>query len=79
MKLTCKMGTKNIKVVEVQPSDPLYVLLQKLKITDKKTKFIYKGITYSMGSIETFSEIGLTTDERINVSNQAIAGKFLNL
>ena len=73
------MGTKNIKVVEVQPSDPLYVLLQKLKITDKKTKFIYKGITYSMGSIETFSEIGLTTDERINVSNQAIAGKFLNL
>lgn len=75
MKLTCKLGTKNIKVVEVQPSDPLYILLKKLNITDKSTKFIFNGQTRSMSSIETFEEIGLTYDTRINVNNQGISGK----
>jgi hypothetical protein len=74
MKLTFKLGTKNQRTVEVNPSDPLYVLLDKLKITDKRTKFIFKGITYGMSSIETFQEIGLTYDTKITVSNQAISG-----
>ena len=74
MKLTCKLGTNNIRVVEVKPSDPLYVLLNKLKITDKSTKFIFKGITHSMSSIATFQEIGLTFDTRITVNNQGISG-----
>lgn len=74
MRLTCKLGTKNIKVVEVQPHEALYILLNKLSISDKNTKFIFNGITYSMGSIQTFAEIGLTSDSRIAVNNQGIAG-----
>jgi len=74
MRITCKMGTKNTKVVEVQPDEPLYILLRKLSISDKNTKFIFNGVTYSMGSIQTFNEIGLTSDTRINVANQGIAG-----
>ena len=76
MKLTCKMGTSNIRVVDVNPSDQLYVLLNKLNISDKNTKFVFNGTTYSMGSILTFQEIGLTFDARIAVNNQAIAGNF---
>ena len=74
VKLRCKLGTNNIKVVEVDPSDPLYVLLQKLKISDKHSKFLFKGVSYSMGSIQTFGEIGITSDERIIILSQAIAG-----
>lgn len=74
VKLRCKLGTNNIKVVEVDPSDPLYVLLQKLKISDKHSKFLFKGVPYSMGSIQTFEEIGLTFDTGINITSPAIAG-----
>lgn len=74
MKLTFKTGTKTKKVVIVEPSDPLYVLLKKLGISDKNTKFIYNGVTYSMSSIQTFEEIGLTSDALIAMNNQAIAG-----
>ena len=74
MRLTCKMGSRNVKVVDVQLSEPLFVLLTKLNIQDKNTKFIFNGITYSMGSIQTFKEIGLMNDERITINNQAIAG-----
>ncbi len=74
MRLTCKMGSRNVKVVEVQPNDALFTLLCKLNISDKNTKFLFNGITYSMGSIQTFQEIGLTSDARITVNNQAIAG-----
>ena len=77
MKLKCKLGSGNIKVVDVRPEDPLYVLLTKLKITDKRTKFLYNGIARSMASIETFEEIGLTTDTPVNVINPAIAGKYI--
>ena len=85
MKITCKLGPNNTKVVEVSPDDHLYVLLNKLNITDKTTKFIFKGMAYGMGSIETFREIGLTYDARIFVNNQAISGgggdmnRFANL
>ena len=85
MKITCKLGPNNIRIVEVSPDDHLYVLLNKLNITDKKTKFIFEGMAYNMASIQTFQEIGLTYDTRIFVSNQAIAGggedmnRFANL
>ena len=75
MRLTCYLGTEGIKVIEVQPNEALYVLLKKLNISDKNTKFTFKGITYSMASIQTFAEIGLTCDARIAVNRQAIAGK----
>ena len=41
MKITFKLSKGNIKVVEVSPSDPLYILLDKLNITDKATKFVF--------------------------------------
>lgn len=74
MRLTCKMGSRNVKVVEVQANDAIFTLLCKLNISDKNTKFIFNGITYSMGSIQSFKEIGLTSDARITINNQAIAG-----
>ena len=74
MKITCKLGTNRTKVVEVSPNDPLYILLEKLQITDKNTKFIFNGATYSICSIFTFKEIGINSDSRISINNQAISG-----
>ena len=74
MRLTFKTGTRDKKVIEVQPSDRLFILLEKLHITDKNTFFIFNGLSYSMASIQTFQEIGLTSDQMIAVNNQAIAG-----
>ena len=74
IQLTCKMGTHNTKVVEVESTDPLHILLNKLNISDKNTKFLFNGRTYSMSSIQTFQEIGLTSNQRITINNQAIAG-----
>ena len=76
MKLKCKIGASTIKVINVDPSDNLFILLYKLKISDKNTKFVFNGTTYSMGSILTFEEIGLTYDARIAVNTQAIAGNI---
>ena len=47
MRITCKIdsGTKDI---EVSPDEPLYILLKKLNICDKFTKFRFKGETYDM-------------------------------
>jgi hypothetical protein len=64
------------KEVEVNPDDPFHILMNKLGITDKNTKFLYNGIAYSIGSIQTFREIGLINDSRITFSNQAIAGNY---
>ena len=73
MKLTCKLGSMT-KIVEVNPSDQLNVLIQKLNLHDKITKFIYKGITYLVASILTFDEIGLTSDYYLTFINPAISG-----
>ena len=84
MKIKCKLGA-NFEVVEVSPNDQLNILLTILNITDKTAKFIFDGETYSMASIQTFQEIGLTYDTRIFVSNQGKAGggedmnRFANL
>ena len=74
VKITCKISTTKTETVEVNISDPLYVLLEKLNITDKNTKFIFREETYSVASISTFQEIGLTNDTRISINNQALAG-----
>ena len=77
MRITCKLGRGNIKVVEVSPNDPLYILLDKLNITDKATKIIFNAMTYCVDSVVTFQEIGLTCDDRISLislQTQAIAG-----
>ena len=84
MKITCKLGTNNIKV-EVSPNDQLNILLTKLNIKNKATKFIFGGKTYDMVCIQTFREIGLTCDCRITIINPAVAGggedmnRFANL
>lgn len=74
MQLTCKLGTHRKMIVNVYPSQQLNVLLNLLNINDKKTKFLFNGETFSMASILTFEEIGLTSNQTIFVNNQAIAG-----
>lgn len=74
MKLTCKINRTTKKVVQVQPEDQLNILLNKLNIGDKKAKFVYKGYTYSLATIFTFKEIGLTTDTDLNIVTPARAG-----
>lgn len=77
MRLNCKMSTSNTKLVNVEPSDKLKVLLEKLNITDKKTKFIYNGETYSVSQDMTFEEIGMVDNSQVYVNNQGISGKFI--
>ena len=43
VKLTCKLRTGNIRVVEVKSYEQINVLLEKFNITDKRTKFMFKG------------------------------------
>lgn len=74
IKLQCKLGTGNIKIVSVDTSSPIYVLLDKLKISDKKGKFIFNGQTYIISSLFAFEEIGLIKDYRIIFVNQSISG-----
>jgi hypothetical protein len=77
MKIMCKLfGTSNTKQVEVQPYEQLNVLLSRLNIADKKTKFMYKGITYGIFTNLTFSEIDMVDGARIFVKNQGISGKM---
>ena len=74
MKITCKLGTNRTKVVEVSPNDPLYILLEKLKIYDKRTKIVFNGATYSIACIFTFKEIGIYSDSRISINGPARCG-----
>ena len=75
MKITCKLGTNTTKQVEVNASDTLSVLLQKLNISDKKTKFMYNGQTYQIYTLFTFQEIGMNDGARIFINNQGISGE----
>ena len=75
MKITCKIGTNITKQVEVNASDTLSVLLQKLNISDKKTKFMYNGQTYQIYTLFTFQEIGMNDGARIFINNQGISGE----
>ena len=73
IKLIVKMGTNNIKNVIVYPEEPLCILLDMLNI-DKFLKLFFNGIAYSVASILTFEEIGITKDTKIYLNNQAISG-----
>ena len=74
MRIYCKMATSNTKLVDVNPSDQLLVLMSKLNITDKKTKFIYNSETYSLSQSLTFEEIGMVDNAQVYVNNQGISG-----
>ena len=62
VKLRIKMRTNLVKDVEVRPDDHLYVLLDKLDITDKHVKILFNGATYPIASILRFEEIGINSD-----------------
>ena len=72
--ITCLLGSNGIKIVSVNIYDPIYVLLEKLNISDKKANFIFKGQTYSLASNLTFQEIGLINDTNIFINKPAISG-----
>ena len=73
MRLTCKLGTRNIKIVEVDPDDHIYKLMNLLNLS-KDTKFIFNGRMYDIWKEQTFREIGLMDDARIFIFNQLISG-----
>ena len=75
MKLICKLGHLGEFIVEPKVTDPLSVLIDLLDLKDKNTKFIFNGRTYTVSSNQTFKEIGLTRDQILFFSNQAISGK----
>ena len=77
MKLHCKFGTKNVKIIEVNEDDYIFVLIEKLNLKDRKSKFIFNAETFGVALALTFKEIGLTSDSHINIINQAIAGNYL--
>lgn len=74
VKITCKIGPRNQKIVEVDISQPVSVLAEKLNITDKKTKFMYKGQPFFIYGAYTFKEINLKQDALIFINNQEISG-----
>ena len=74
MFLTCKIGS-NTKIISVEPYDILHCLFEKLNLTDEDSKFTFKGKTYDIASTRTFQKIGLVTDTKIFIINQAISGK----
>jgi hypothetical protein len=59
IKLVCKIGHKIKKCDSVDSSSPQYALIDKLGI-NKNDKFVFKGKTYSIRSLFTFEEIGLS-------------------
>ena len=73
IKLSCYLGEYGMKVVEVFTRNYFKVLKEKLNL-DKRSKFIFKGCTYSIMSVMTFEEIGLVNNSSIFITNQAISG-----
>jgi len=75
IEITCKIGCEKIVKVKVNITDPIFVLLKKLNITDKATKFLYKGQHYIISSKMTFQEIDLVCDSTIFIVIKSIEGK----
>jgi hypothetical protein len=75
MRLICKLGDYGEQVIDVQKTDKLSVLLNLLNLSDKSSKFIYEGRTYSIYTNQTFEDINLTKNNNIlYILNQGIAG-----
>ena len=83
MKLYIQFATKKVKMVDVELSDEISILLKLLNLKTKderKSKFIYKGQTISVSSCLTFEENGFEMGEdniRLKLFNQAISGNFI--
>ena len=73
MRLTCKLGTRNIKIVEVDPDDHIYKLMNLLNLS-KDTKFIFNGRMYDIWKEQTFREIGLMDEDVICIRPQVCGG-----
>lgn len=76
VKLTCNLGNNTIQIIEVQKTDPLNILKEKLDIQNNNTKFIYNGITYSINCNLNFKDIGLTSDSYIFLNIPAVSGLY---
>ena len=75
IRLTCKLGSRQVRAVSVYSKDPICVLMNKLNLTDKGLKFVFNGVTYSVNDhFQTFEEIGLDDNMRIFFVHQALAG-----
>ena len=73
IKLTVRLPRER-KTIIVYPNDPVYVIYDVLNLSEKRTKFIYAGITYDASFDFAFEEIGIKRDTYISLFNQAIAG-----
>ncbi len=76
-KLTCNLGNDNIQVIEVNVTDPLNILKEKLDITNSNTKFIFNGVTYMLDSNLNFKDIKLISDAYIVLNIPAVSGKSI--
>ena len=73
MRLICKLGTRIAKIVEVDPDDHIYKLMNLLNLS-KDTKFMFCGMSYHIWEEQTFREIGLMDNAKIFINKQSIAG-----
>lgn len=71
--ITCRIGNSQ-KRVEVNISDPLCILLKKLNLKNKSSKFLFNGQAFSLSSTNTFMEIGLDCDCVIIIGTDFNAG-----
>ncbi len=78
MQLTCKYGKNKKKVVTVNTTDELRVLLKEINGLSKLSYFVIGGKQWSLASIFTFNEIGITTDSQINIVTPSRAGFKIN-
>lgn len=80
MKIYIQFATKQVKMVDVELSDPVSILLGRLNLKTKderKSKFIFQGQTISVASCLSFEEHGFSSSNnniRLKLMNQAISG-----
>ena len=78
MQLTCKYGRNQKKVVTVYATDELRVLLDKISGLHKESFFLFNAKQWSLASIFTFKEVGITCDAHINIVTPSRAGFKIN-
>ena len=74
IELTVNLGNNHKEAVYVYPEEPLCVLVGLFNINNKNTKFVYKGVTYSVYTIFTFKEIKIENHDVINLYTPSYAG-----
>lgn len=78
MRINCKYGKNKKKEIVVEPTNELNIILKKIKEVNKKSKFVFKGFTYSLASIFTFEEIGITDNTEIDIVTPSRAGNIID-